>query len=399
MLRNGRKPIADDFVILDSQFPQKVPRAFRNSEINEYFRQIENARSYAMFPMKPGRAAWFRHGYGVTRDEYDENVQGYLAVYPQNESRVRYLDPGQRYLFKLAYSFFLAETYVLLPFLERNRIPFTFVLYPGGAFGLDNPSSDAMLKRVLGSKYFRGVIVTQSLTRDYLLGKKLCAPDAVHFVYGGFSSFTADEVRPRKNFPVDKLTFDLCFTAAKYSERGVDKGYDLFIAAAKLLYKKSERFRFHVVGGFDETDIPAEELGSAIQFYGYRNPDFLVDFYSRMDIALSPNRPNELYPGNFDGFPLSIDAAFCGVAMFASDPLNMNQFFTDREDIVIVPTEATGIADAIWHYFEHPEDLSELARRGGELAQRLFAIDSQVNRRIDVFETLVDLNFTSTHLT
>lgn len=72
------KVINDEFIVIDSQFPQKNPLGFRNSEINEYIKRIDKFSYYNMYPMKPGPEAWFSHSYGVSVDEYNDNKNSYL---------------------------------------------------------------------------------------------------------------------------------------------------------------------------------------------------------------------------------------------------------------------------------------------------------------------------------
>lgn len=379
-----------DVVVIDSTFPQKEPFGFRNTEINEYFRRTKSIGSYAMYPMEPWGDAWFPWSYGLGEKTYSDNREGYLRYYPENASRIHYIDENKKYKFKLAYSYFLAETYVLLPFYEKNNIPFVFMLYPGGTFGIDNASSDKMLKRVFASSCFRGVIVSQKLTEEYLVAKKLCPNDKIHFVFGGFSQFRLQDIKKKKYYKKDKQTFDICFVAGNYSERGKDKGYDLFVAVAIELAKSISDVRFHVVGNFSPKDVSLEGVRDMFTFYGYRKPTFLAELYSKMDIYLSPNRPGVLYEGNFDGFPLGIDTSYCGVAQFASDPLNMNRgSVEDGKDIVIVPLEAKGIAKKILYYYSETDRLYELARRGQLKAQKLFDIDYQVSERMKIFEALI----------
>lgn len=389
-------PVRDDFVVIDHLFPQKSPFSFRNSEINNYMMKIKNFRSYTMYPMKPGTEAWFDHAYGMTPEQYTENKAGYLEHYPKNNRKIRYLDESNKYSFKLAYSFFLGETYTLLPFYEKNNIPFVFVLYPGGGFGLDFDASDGMLQKIFQSPQFRGVIVTQQITRDYLIRKNLCPEDQIHFIYGGFVQFRKADVKPKKYYKRDKHTFDICFVAAKYSDKGVDKGYDLFIKTAKNLCKKTDDVMFHVVGGFDETDIDVSDIKDRITFYGYRRPDFLLDFYAGMDIFLGPNRPFKLFTGNFDGFPLGIDAAYCGAALFVGDELGMNHYYKEGSEIVITPLSAAKITAKILSAYNNLDSFYELSDNGKIVTQRLFDLDYQVNERIKVFEKFTRLKLNST---
>lgn len=386
-----KKTIKEDFIIIDSSFPQKIPFGFRNVEINEYFKRIKNCNSYTMYPMLPGSDAWFTHGYGVDRAQFEENKKGYLSHYPDNEKRIHYLLPNKNYHVKLAYSFFLAETYVLLPFLEKNKIPFVFVLYPGGAFGLNNKKSDEMLRAIFRSKYFRGVIVTQDITRKYLIRKKMCEKSKISYIYGGFVQFEKNQVLKKKHYRKDKQTFDICFVAAKYSNKGVDKGYDLFVEVAKKLSKEINNVKFHVVGGFNENDIDISEIKSNITFYGYKDSEFLLELYSRMDIALSPNRPFKLFVGNFDGFPLGADASFCGVALFVSDDLGMNKEYIDRTDIIIIRNDSEKIFQDIIFYYNNLDLLYNISNNGKIKTQRLFNTDRQINSRQRVFDRYVEL--------
>lgn len=380
-----QKIIEGNFVIIDSSFPQKEPFGFRNIEINEYFKVIKGAEAYAMCSMKPWGDAWFPWSYGVEESIFEENKKGYEDYYPENASKLSRLDENRKYRFKLAYSYFLAETYVLLPFYERNNIPFVFMLYPGGAFGLGNKASDAMLRRIASSPCFKKVIVSQTITQEYLLRESICDADKISYVYGGFAQFDKNEVKPKRYYKEHKNTIDICFVAAKYSEQGIDKGYDLFIETAKILVNRIPDSRFHVVGNFNDKDIPVGELGDKITFYGYQKKEFLLDFYSAMDIFLSPNRPGKLYEGNFDGFPMGVDAGFCGTAMFVSDELGMNTSFVNGKDIVIIPLNAEEIADDICLYYNDLEKLYVLSKECKKVSQRLFSMKTQINARLAIF--------------
>jgi len=382
---------SESMVVIDPMFPQKIPFGFRNTEINEYFKRIDNFTSYTMPPMQPDEEAWFQHGYGMSYSEYLNNKKGYHNFYPENKAKIQYLKPGRRYKFKLAYTYFLAETYVLLPFLEKNKIPFVFVLYPGGGFGLNFNKSDHMLKKIFSSKYFQGVIVTQQITKEYLLNNNLCLKQRIHFIYGGFVQFSSDEVMDKQYYKKDKKTFDICFVAGKYSDKGLDKGYDLFVETAKDLARITDDIRFHVVGNFGQTDIDVSELNNKVTFYGFQDKSFFPKFYAGMDIVLSPNRPGKLFPGNFDGFPLCIDAAFCGSAMFLSDELRMNSEYTNEKDIVIIPLKTSDIVNKVMFYYHNPDKLYKLSEEGQILTERLMNIDHQIQERLRVFEKFMSL--------
>jgi len=381
-----------DFVVIDSIFPQKEPYAFRNSEINEYFKKIKNFSSYTMYPMLPDSDAWFSHGYGMSFNDFADNKKNYLNFYPDNKDRILFLEEEKKYNFKLAYSFFLAETYTLLPFYEKNKVPFVFVLYPGGAFGIDFNESDKMLEKIFKSDYFSGVIVTQLITKDYLLTKKMCPDNKIFYIYGGFVQFNKNELGKKQLYKKDKNTFDICFVANKYSLGGIDKGYDLFIETAKMLCQKTTDIMFHVIGDFKSTEIDVSKINKRIKFYGIQKPTFLKEFYKKIDIFLSPNRPFSLFKGNFDGFPLGIDPIFCGVAGFVSDELGMNNHYVDGKDIIIIKNNSNKIANKILFYYKNLRKLYKLSKEGLNLTQKLFDIDYQIDERIKVFRKFVKID-------
>ncbi|MBC7404815.1 MAG: glycosyltransferase family 4 protein [Cytophaga sp.] len=381
--------ISDDIVVIDSVLPHKNPIGPRNSDFLGLINKLPNFTYYTMYPMQPGPDAWFSHGYGMTLEQFSESLPVYLAIHPQAKDHLQHLSPNKKYRFKLAYTYFLSETYTLLPFLEKNQIPFVFLLNPGGAFGLNNHSSDAMLARVCSSLCFRKVIVNQRLFQHYLIEKKLCNAADIIFDFSGSVQFVPRDVLPKRQFKRDKEHFDLCFVAAKYSEKGVDKGYDLFISAAKQLAKRNPDMRFHVVGGFDEYEIDVTDIKSSITFYGYLPAASLPEFYSGMDIYVSPNRPFKLYEGNSDGFPLAAGAMYCGVAGFNADELLMNTEFAEDE-IVIIKTQTKDIVQKIQQYHDNLKALYALSRKGQKKAQMLYDIDRHIDKRLALFREIIE---------
>lgn len=349
--------------IIDSQFPQEHPMGFRNFEINGILERISDSCTYTMYYMKPGKKAWFSNGYGINSEVFIRNLKGYSLYYPNNTQKIYYLPKKIIYPF-LAYTYFLAETYTLLPYLEKNKLPFIFVLYPGGGFGLNNHSSDQMLREIFGSKYFRKVIVTQPVTRKYLLENNFCSEKQIHYEFGGYVQFLPEDIPTKLQYKKDKSTIDICFVAAKYSQYGEDKGYDIFINVAKKLAYQYSFVRFHVVGGFNASDIDVTDIKDKISFYGYQGKTFLTNFYPRMDICLSPNRPFKLFDGNFDGFPLGLDAMCFANVLMTTDELDNKELFEDNKDIVIIKPNSEDILQKITKLIENPIKLLEIGMAG-----------------------------------
>jgi glycosyltransferase involved in cell wall biosynthesis len=363
-------------VIIDDYFPRLVT-AFRVAEFNSIFDHFDHAVLYS-----------------ACADRI--SFSSYAKCYPEFANRVFKFHPVRHLKGSGAYLVFLNNTVEYLEYLERYRLPFVFELYPGGGFRLNDAVSDARLRRVFASSMFRKVIVTQDITRDYLLHKHFCSERQIELIFGVvvLSNILNNDRSTRSYFGIDKDTFDICFVANKYTPRGVDKGYDRFIACAEILTARNPQTRFHIVGEFTEKDIEIREpLQRVVTFYGPRVTSFFPQFYARMDLILSPNVPFEFGPGAFDGFPTGccIEAALCGTALFASDELNLNNGrFEDGQDLVIIPRDPQRIAEIIERYISDPPQLKLLAANGQRAVRNLFDLGVQMTPRLRILSELLE---------
>jgi glycosyltransferase involved in cell wall biosynthesis len=240
--------------------------------------------------------------------------------------------------------------------------------------------------------YFRKVIVTQSVTYNYLIERAFCQPEQIEHIYGVVTPLSASDQPPKKiHYGKEKPTLDICFVAHRYSAIGRDKGYDVFIEVAKRLASLRPNISFHVVGGFDESVIGVAEISDRIRFYGLQSAPWFQEFYRDKDLILSPNIPFQLYEGSFDGFPTGCcaDAALHAVAMFCTDLLQLNIRFTDREDIVLIPHDADRIVEIISHYFDFPDELQSVAEKGRDRAREIYSYENQIAPRIQILTELI----------
>jgi hypothetical protein len=246
-------------VIYDDAFPHLLT-SFRICEFNRYFQEFDSCFAYT-------NATSFR-SLGDSRP-LRPVLREYEAAYPQFKNRVCWFDSRRRISADLLYCVFLQNMHTLLPLAQRDRIPFIFTLYPGGSFRLHDPLFDARLRKICSSRFFRKVIATQKITRDYLLSEGFCTGDQIEFIYGGVfpsDQLAADDI-PRKLYGQHKKTFDICFVAYKYMPGGIDKGYDIFVHVARKLADQAD-VRFHVVGPFGPDDQDASGLEEKIRFWG-----------------------------------------------------------------------------------------------------------------------------------
>jgi len=293
----------------------------------------------------------------------------------------------------LAYIEFLTNMKIFLPSIEKHRIPFIFTLYPGGGFKLNETESDKELRKICLSNQFRKIIVTQNITYDYLINKDICKPEQMEFIYGVVSPINVfNKHINRKYYGIDKDTLDICFVAHKYMKKGIDKGYDIFIDVAKRLVDSYDNIFFHVVGSFDESDIPLGALDKKIFFYGLRNQDWFDDFFIDKDIILSPNIPFVLLEGTFDGFPTAscTEAGARGVAILCTDILALNMKFIDNEDIIIIPHNPEKIISIIAELHTNPIKLKKISQNGAEKIREIYNYENQISPRINIIKSILE---------
>lgn len=332
-------------------------------------------------------------GADITKDDI---LSQFNAKYPDLGSRVEYkecisasdIEEGS-----LIYTIFLNNIYNYLNIIEQKRCPFIFELYPGGGFAINNEVSDKKLHQVISSPFFKGIIVSNNVTYQYLKQKKWCPDTQILYVPGCVvDTNIAPKNMPPKRYPQDKSHFDIAFVAYRYSEHGEDKGYDIFVNVAKELHKLSNSFTFHVVGSFDENTIDVAELHDKIHFYGVHDINWFNEFYPQIDIILSPNRPFYLGKGFFDGFPTgcAVDAILRKVVLIASDELHQNvNMFKNGEDVFIVKNDINIIIDRILFLQKFPDELSRLAINGCNRAHTIYSEYHQLKPRIDLLQKVL----------
>ncbi|MFT0892247.1 hypothetical protein [Pseudochelatococcus sp. G4_1912] len=362
-----------DLLIIDDIYPSSFS-PFRTIEYNHYLSFFNSA----LLSLE-GWNLWINNtSFAENKHEQETAVGTDLRIY---DFKTQY-NIGAR----LVYITFLGNASRLLPYLEERKLPFILQLYPGGGFAVNQEDVDEKLRKVLTSDLCRKVIVTQTVTRNYILQDKIgCPEDKIEFIFGGVFNSNVDFQfsRDKKLYKHDKDTIDLCFVAHKYGDDLVSKGYDYFIELAHKLAPRIENLRFHVVGGYEPSDIDVSALGNRITFYGSQPNGFFADFYPRMDAIVSVNRPFVLAPGAFDGFPTGacLEAGFRGVANLINDPLALNSAFVDGQDILILDDDIEKDVEKIIPLLMDPARLAELGQATCEKFKQVMDVDRQLWQR------------------
>lgn len=376
-----------DLLVLDDYFPDPIS-GFR---WQEYLAYLAEFPSIAIATTGDGRIQYDND------DSFKSLISDFKRKHPNFAKKIIRYYPDLNFTVKAVFVDFLSLTYRFIYHIEKLAAPFVFTLYPGGTFQIGDQISDSKLVRVFSSPCFRKVIVTQQITYDYLIDHNFCSPDQIEFIFGCVTPQNQFMIgNYEKNyFGENKDTLDICFVAHRYTEKGLLKGYDVFIDVAHRLSRLHPNIHFHVVGGFDETIIDVSEIKDRITFYGVRKAEWFDDFYRNIDIILSPNIHSIQANGVFDGFPTTtcVDAGIRNTAIFCTDELHLNNdFFKQDEEMVIIPHNAEKITNIIETYYQDPPKLKAISINGRKKILKLYGYEAQILPRVKLLKNEIELS-------
>jgi glycosyltransferase involved in cell wall biosynthesis len=373
-------------VIFDDIFPHPFS-SFRFIEFNYYLNHIDDLHIYTT-----GDALNSIH----ESKSIKQIINEYISKNHKHAGKISQYNHHKMINAEMAYIVFAGNVLPRLDMLEKYSIPFVFTLYPGFGLRLDDSDSDRDLQRIFSSPMFRKVIISQKVVYDYLLKCRLCPEEKIKLIYGVVlpCSRYLESLVAKQFYPTHKESFDICFVANKQMERGVDKGYDIFIEAAHRLATLQSNLFFHIVGPYSGKDIDVKGLAGRLTFYGRLLTDDFPSFYSRMDIILSPNRSNILAKGAFDGFPTGActEAGLNGVALLVSDDLNQNIKFTNGQDIVIIQHTVEDIVEKVAYFYQNTGELYQIAKKGQQKIIDIYSEEAQLGPRLNLLLNTIEEN-------
>ncbi len=363
-----------DLVIYDTAFPSLIS-GFRYAEFNALLHSFKNAKiivnptDYRILNQKT--------------ETHKTDIELLRKTHPLSHKKTFVGKVQDIKNARFFYCIFLNNIYDSLHYLEKNKINFIFTLYPGGGFDTKDEVALKKLKSVLSSKYFKGVIVTQQFTEDFIVKNYNCPKDKILNIFGCIIPQNSINTTRSRHYN-SSMTLHVCFCAAKYTEIGADKGYDIFIETAKILASKGHNIHFNVIGGYDSKVISIEGYEKFFTFHGYKKYEELQPIFLEQDIIMSPNRPFILNAGSFDGFPLGavVEAALNGVTPIVTDELKQNTVFS-KDEVIIVKPDAEEIVMKIEELISNPELLNLISENAQKKFREIYSDSYQLDKRID----------------
>lgn len=317
-------------------------------------------------------------------------VAEYATLHPETHRQISSYDARRFKEFECASVMFLNNAAHFVADLDRDGLPFVLTLYPGGGLNPGTPRTERMLKRVLASPQLKHVITTQPVVTE-LVTTRTGGSVPVTEILGVTvdPGYLAPGPGLRTNYyGTGKPVLDICFVAFRYTADGSDKGWPVFLRTLRLLVDAGLPVRGHVVGGFGPADAGADHADLPLTFASTLSTPELRAFYAGMDVIVSPTAPGRLAPGAFDGFPTGscVEAALCGVALVATDPLGQNRVFTDGRDIHMPPADAVEVVARILEMVAEPDGVRRIAQAGLRTARRAYGMEAQLCSRRQILE-------------
>lgn len=313
-------------------------------------------------------------------------------IYPNLEKKLYLRSFFNGYNTNLFYCLFYDNLLANLPFLKKYKIPFVFTLYPGGGFLIDNSQVEKNLIEIFSLSNFKGVIVNQYFTKNYLESKFAINSQNILLVPGvPFNDKVfSDKVNFSKNF-LHKLK--ILFMAQKNIDGGKDKGFDTFINISKILINRGYDISFEIIGNFDESDLDNEFYRSYYSFHGRLSENELSSVLNETHMIISPNKPFFLKPGSFDGFPLGtcVIAGYFLNGLFLADFLDESKptKWIDGENFCRLDEDFENNCKKIIFYLENREELKKISVKAREKIRNDYSFQNQIVPRVNLFKTIL----------
>lgn len=369
---------SNQILIFDDFLPSALS-PWRSFEFNEICNE---------FPQSKIKVDLSSYHYYNSNKTYKENYSILKELYPSLVNKLFKLNFFNIINSKLGYVLFYnnIKKYHLV-FIE-NKINYFFTLYPGGGFQLYNSNISDSLRIICSSSYFKGVIVNQHITKEYLLNEGICGFDKIHLFHGiplNLKIYDSQIIGDKDFYGKIKILF----MANKYTKDGTDKGFPAFVEFANKVIKSNIDIEFHIIGDFGESDIQEVSIINYFKFHGQLSEQNFGNVLNETQLIISPNIPFILSPGAFDGFPLgtSVTAGYFNNAMFLTDYFSESEkeaWIDGRHFIKILP-DADQIFESVFPYLLDREKLMSLAYNGKNKIMEHYSFKKQIEPRIKLF--------------
>ncbi len=360
--------------IFDDIFPWSGS-GFRFVEFNYYLKNAQNIEVYSTFSSMKFMSEDYDQDNLVAESSFNDKI---------------HLVNGIEDVPKMGgyYCLFINNLEPVIQLAQRDQAPFAFTLYPGGGFEFSSVSSLEKLKQILCHPLLHKVIATQPITLEVL--EKLNFPsEKIEYIFG----VVTDSGQKLKFFDrrmLPKKIRRIVFAAHRYDELGLNKGLDLFIQMADEYISRNANVEFHVVGPWEKAIQSLSMHPKSYETHEIIPSNQLGSFFSKMDIAVFPTRPNINLQGCFDGFPTAtmVQTALAGCITVTTNPLKQLTPLVRNLDYYEVEPTFESVSTTVSSLLSRMFYLKFLSKVRQGRFLRIFGIDEQMKPRLEVIKSL-----------
>lgn len=149
------------------------------------------------------------------------------------------------------------------------------------------------------------------------------------------------------------------------------RGLDIFLASLVIVSKKIRHIKYLVVGRIPEDDLSfsmeylnQNNVMDHFEYTGWVDYNAVPEYLSRAKIGVILLQP--VYYNNIMGIPNKLfDCMAAGIPVIASNFPNISEIVKEADcGILIDPTDAEDVADAIVYLMEHPAEAKRMGDNG-----------------------------------
>ena len=169
------------------------------------------------------------------------------------------------------------------------------------------------------------------------------------------------------------------------------KGHTDFITACNILYQRGEPIKGYIVGGGPlyhklQAQITSHRLDNVVHLVGPVPHQRLVKWYQAADSVVLPSHS--------EGVPnVLLEAIACGKAFIASNVGGIPEIADPDIDILVPPSNAAELANAMSQFVHHPPSTSDRRFRPKGIIDTAIEISDVLQKAIDQYQSqLANLN-------
>jgi glycosyltransferase involved in cell wall biosynthesis len=233
----------------------------------------------------------------------------------------------------------------------------------------DTPWFQKIADRLLEPYTDIAIAVSQS-TADFVIKARLVKPEKVKVVYLGAPLEEFSRPRTAEEIAASRAALGIAlgdFAVGTVTRLHDSKGNSFLVDAARLVIDERPHARFLLVGEGplrEGLEAQAQRLGLGDRF--------LFAGFARDVAAVLSAFDLSVFPSLWEGTPLTLfEALGAGKPIVATDVDGLLDVLTDGRDARIVPKRnAKGLADAIVHLMDRPDERARLSAAARETARR-----------------------------